>query len=266
MPSVVRVAAIQAEALPGRIEHNIATAARLAAEAADRGARLIVTPEAFATGYDLTVFDEPLPGLQEQGWLAPLQQVADGGVTVVLNTALAQDGRRLLADVVLTAGRPATYAYAKQHLYPPERALFAAGDHGASLDLAGNRFALSVCYDANFPEHAAAAADDGAFAYVNSGAYFPGGEARRDLHYAARALDNGMYVVFAGLIGGPHDFVGGTAVYDPVGRPLVRLGSEEGVAVADLDPEAVAEARRSQRMWADRLADLGPRRVTHIRH
>ena len=55
-----------------------------------------------------------------------------------------------------------------------------------------------------------------------------------------------MYVVFAGLTGrcGSSDFSGGSAIYDPEGRPLVRLGTERGVAVADLDTELVGDHAR----------------------
>ena len=121
-------------------------------------------------------------------------------------------------------------AYDKQHLYPLEVDIFTAGDHGASIRVQGHQIALSVCYDVDFPEHAAAADDDGATVYVNSGAYFPGSEQRRDLRYAARALDNGMYVVFSGLTG---DFVGGSAVYDPLGQPVVRLASLNAPGLTD---------------------------------
>ncbi|MEH1126785.1 nitrilase-related carbon-nitrogen hydrolase [Micromonospora sp. CPCC 206061] len=49
---------------------------------------------------------------------------------------------------------------------------------------------------------------------------------RRDVSYAARALGNTMYVVFANSVGGvePWRFNGGAAIYDPEGRPLARAG------------------------------------------
>ncbi|NYE93881.1 transglutaminase-like putative cysteine protease [Psychromicrobium silvestre] len=129
--------------------------------------------------------------------------------------------------------------------------------------MGGHEIALSVCYDVDFPEHAAAAASDGTTVYVNSGAYFPGSEQRRALRYATRALDNGMYVLFGGLTG---EFVGGSAVYDPLGQPIARIGREAGLAIADIDPAAVHQARDSQRAWADRRSTLGQRHRTDLRH
>ncbi len=153
-------------------------------------------------------------------------------------------------------------AYDKQHIYAGERMHFTPGEHGAGFTLNGIEFALAVCYDANFPEHAAAAAADGATVYLASGAYFPGGERRCDLHYGARALDNGIYVVFSGLVGAPHDFVGGSAIYDPLGTKIAH--AVDGLAIADLDPDAVTAARQSQNMWADRRATLGERRTRRV--
>ena len=108
------------------------------------------------------------------------------------------------------------------------------------------RWGSGVCFDGCFPQHAAAAAADGASAYLCPSAYYAGSEHRRDLYYAARALDNGIYVVFAGLTGrcGSRDFNGGSAVYDPEGRPLARVGAEHpAIAVAGLDAAEIDRVR-----------------------
>lgn len=260
----LRIAAIQAEALPGDVDRNLAVATAWTRRAAAEGARLVVFPEAFLTGYDLGAFEAVAPSAEGgYPWLAPLQEaVEETNVVVVANTALRQGTTLGLTDLVVAPGVEVRDVYSKQHLYSPETVLFEPGSQGASLTIDGTQVALSVCYDANFPEHAAAAALDGALVYVNSGAYFPGGEHRRDLHYASRALDNGIYVVFSGLIGAPYDFIGGTAAYDPLGRVIERLGPEEGMVIADVDPSVVEEVRQDQRMWKDRRADLGSR----VRH
>ena len=257
---MLRVAAVQAEALPGELERNVAAAAGWVARAAERGAGLVVLPEAFTTGYGDEAFAAPLPGAGLE-WTAPVQEAVESAdAVVVLNTPLDHGGHRTLSSVVLRPGREPVAAYSKQHLYATEREWFEPGPQGASVDVDGIEVALSVCYDANFPEHAADAASAGAQVYVNSGAYFPGGEPRRDLHYAARALDNGVYVAFAGLLGAPHDFIGGSAIFDPEGRIVDRVEpGTEGLAMGDIDPERIAAVRAQQRMWADRRTSLGAR-------
>ncbi|WP_308424459.1 carbon-nitrogen hydrolase family protein [Nocardioides albus] len=263
---VLQVAVVQETSVPGDVSANVATAAERVREAAARGARLVAMPETFTTSWDLDAFAGPLPTLDDTVWLAPVQAAVDEtGTVLVLNSPLADGARRAITSLIIAPEAEPVAAYDKQHLYPPERELFAPGEHGTTLEIDGVRVALSVCYDANFPEHAAAAAADGAILYLNSGAYFPGGGHRRDLHYAARALDNSMYVAFAGLVGGPLGLIGGSAVYDPLGRPVERLDdAAPGMVLATIDPDEVARVRAEQRMWADHRADLGPRRTLRL--
>jgi len=259
----LRIAAVQAEPVVGAVAHNLSKAAALTRAAASHGVEVVVLPEAFTTGYDDEVFAGSLPSADDLRWLGPIREAVDEtGVLVVLNTALDRGDRRTLTDVIVVPGGPPVVAYDKQHLYESERRVFTPGDRGFSFTKNGVELALSVCYDANFPEHAAAAATAGAIVYVNSGAYFPGGEHRRDLHYAARALDNGVFVVFSGLVGGAQGFIGGSAVFDPTGRRIAHVSGLEGMAIADIDPAVVDRVRRDQRMWADRRSDLGG----HARH
>lgn len=259
----LRVAAVNAAPVTGDIAANMQSAAEWCEQAADAGVELMVFPEAWNTGYDTELFESELPNAEDLSWLAPLQKAVDRTqIVVLLNAALSTpSGSKTLTTIVLTPGAAPQSVYDKQHLFSLEVGTFTAGGAGASITFGGHEIALSVCYDVDFPEHAAAAAADGATIYVNSGAYFPGSEQRRDLRYAARALDNGMYVLFSGLTG---EFGGGSAIYDPLGQPIARLGREPGLAVADIDPAAVGQARDSQSAWADRRSTLGTRRRTDL--
>jgi predicted amidohydrolase len=263
---ILTVAAVQAEAVAGDLAGNVRTAAGLVREAADRGARVVVLPEAYLTGYDLDVFGGPLPWLVDLPLDGLREAARDTGAVVVASSALADEGVATLSSVVVHPDGAVDVPYDKQHLDGDEARYFTPGDHGASIRVDGVELGLSICYDGCFPEHARAAAEDGAAGYLSSAAYFAGAEHRRDLYYPARAVENGMYVVFAGLTGrcGSRDFSGGSAVYDPEGRPLVRLGTEPGVAVADLDTEIVESTRAQHTMLADHRDSLGERDVIRI--
>ncbi|WKN47806.1 carbon-nitrogen hydrolase family protein [Nocardioides sp. Arc9.136] len=254
----------QAEAVPGDLRANVATAARLARRAADRGVRVLVLPEAFLTGYDASAFDGVLPTAERVAGpeLDPLREAAaTGDLVVVVGTALQRADRRTLSSVVVRPGGEVSVPYDKQHVDHDELAWFTAGDAGCSITVDGVELGLSICYDGCFPEHARAASDDGALGYLSSAAYFPGGAHRRDLYYAARAVENSFYVVFSGLTGrcGGSSFIGGSAIHDPEGRPLERLGEEEGIAVGELDPGVVAATRERHRMHHDHRRSLGDR-------
>lgn len=264
----MRVAAAQAASVPGDIATNAATAVSLVTASADRGARVVVLPELFLTGYAPDAWSLETTLTPEDARLAPLRDAArERDVIVVAGAAVrrgsgADDDPVTLSLVVVDPDGGVAAPYDKQHLFDSERKFFTAGDHGASIAVDGWELGLGICYDGCFPEHAAAAARDGARAYLCPSAYFVGSDHRRDLYYAARALDNGIYVVFAGLVGrcGGLEFSGGSAVYDPEGRPVTRTGSEDpAVVVADL---SLAESARVQEMnpiERDRIDSLGTR-------
>jgi predicted amidohydrolase len=268
----LRVAALQAEPNPGDIPGNVALAARLAGRAAGEGARLAVLPELFLSGYHPpTLRADPASvdlAADESGRVSDirldrLRAVArDQNIVVVLSTSVRHvDGRRTIAVLVVDRRGNVTWAYDKQHLSGrDERELFTAGMQGATLAVDGWWLGLAVCYDASFPEHGRAAADDGAHGYLCSVAYLEGSQHRRDLHGAARALDNGMYVVVANQVGGPppYRFNGGSAIYEPEGRPLRRAPDfGEHVVVADFDPGELRRVRAVHLVLDERLPDLG---------
>lgn len=270
-PAPLTVAAVQADPVPGDVPGNAVAAAGLAARAAGDGARVAVLPELFLPAYHPpTLAADPGgtdvaatgDGAVDDPRLDPLRAAArDGRITVVVGAAVRHpDGRRTISALVVDPSGATRVGYDKQQLWGGERELFDAGRRGATLLVDGWRLGLGICYDGCFPEHARAAAADGAHGYLCPSGYLAGSAHRRDLYYAARALDNTMYVVFANAVGGadPWRFNGGAAVYDPQGRPLVR-GADEGeaVLVATLDPAALAATRAAHSMLADRPADQG---------
>ncbi|MEW2385057.1 carbon-nitrogen hydrolase family protein [Micromonospora sp. NPDC047707] len=265
------VAAVQSQPAPGDVPGNAARGAALVRRAAGDGARVVVLPELFLPAYHpptlavdpagTDVAADPARRVADPR-LAPLRDAArDGGTVVVVGAAVRHpDGRRTISALVVDRAGEVHVGYDKQQLWGGERELFDPGDRGATLLLDGWRLGLGICYDGCFPEHGRAAAADGAHAYLCPSGYLAGSAHRRDLYYAARALDNTMYVVFANAVGGadPWRFNGGAAVYDPEGRPLARgADTGEAVLVATLDPDALARTRAAHSMLLDRLPDQG---------
>jgi len=256
----LRVAVAQAVAVSA---DPVANAARAASLVRAAGARVVVLPELFLSGYDVTALAAD-PALDLEGAddvrLDPIRAAcADAGVAAVVCASLRTGGRRTIAVLVVGGDGSVSHAYDKQHLWSDEREVFQAGTHGAVVTVDGWPLGLGVCYDGCFPEHARAAAAAGAWAYLAPAAFVVGSEHRRDLYYASRALDNGMYVAMAGLTGrcGPDVFSGGSAVYDPEGRRLAGVVDGEGTAVVELDASVVHRTREEHPTLPDRPADLG---------
>jgi len=262
----LRVATAQDVCVPGDVAANVVSAARHLGRAAERGARVLVLPELFLTGYDPHVWTHDEALSLDDGRLDPLREAARTHDVVVVTSAAVRRAldETTLSSIVVAPDGELTAPYDKQHLAGPEVGFFTPGDHGATIVVDGWELALGICYDGCFPEHAAAAAAAGATAYLCPAAYYVGSEHRRDVYYAARALDNGIYVVFSGLTGccGEEEFNGGSAVYDPEGRPVGdpgRLGTDPGLVVADLDAVEIDRVRALNPVGADRRDSLGAR-------
>ena len=267
-PAPLRVAAAQLPSVPGDVAANAEAAARAVRDAAAQGCRLLVLPELFLCGYDFDVLagDQTSAVLDAEdleseayGRLGVLREAcARSEVSALVGTALARGDRRTIS--VLAVDGRVRAVFDKQHLLSSEAEHFDAGDDGAVLSLHGWPLGLSVCYDGCFPEHARAAADAGALAYVAPVAYVNGGQHRRDIYYRARAVENGMFVLVSGLVGacGSEAFSGGSAIIDPEGRVLDAVpDGRTGLAVATLDVADLHATRAAHQMHAHHRADLG---------
>jgi 5-aminopentanamidase len=254
------VASAQAVAAPGEIEQNVATAVRLIREASARGAALVVFPELFLCCYHLTlVRDEPERCDMSVGdpRLDPVRDACRAGsIAVVVSGSVVDGGGRTISALVVDEGGEVVARYDKQHLDRDERELFRPDRAGCSVEIGGWRLALGICYDATFPEHARAAALAGAHGYL-----CPSSHARRSVVHAARAFENTMYVVLSNHLGEADGrrLCGHSAIYDPEGAILADAGrSEEGLAIADFDPDVLADVRARSPMLDEVLASEQP--------
>ncbi|MGH3454995.1 MAG: carbon-nitrogen hydrolase family protein [Nocardioidaceae bacterium] len=261
------IAAAQAESVSGDVAGNAKTAADLVREGAAAGARVVVLPELFLPGYDLAGLaadrDGDVVDVDGDPRLDPLRSACrETGTVAVVGASMRRDARRTIGVLVVDADGGVRHAYDKQHLLSAEREIFEPGRDRAVVTVDGWPLGLAVCYDGCFPEHARAYADDGALVYVAPAAYVVGSEHRRDVYYAARALDNGCYVVFADLTGpcGAASFSGGSAIYDPEGQPVVRAGTDREVVTATLDADRLEQVRADHGMGSDHRESLGSAR------
>ena len=272
--TTLTVAAVQAEAVAGDVAANAATAARLTIDAAGRGARLAVFPELFLPAYAMKTLaaDRTLDVVPDDDGSvddARLHAVAaaarDTGTAVLVGASVRRGDRRTISLLLADGTGRIRAVYDKQHLWAEaEQSIFVRGTRATTIDVDGWALALGVCYDGCFPEHGRLAALDGADGYLCPSAYLVGSEHRRDLYYAARALENTMYVVFTNVVGAADgdEFNGGTAVYAPDGRAVTRADDRsEAVVVAALDRSDLLRIRATHRMLADRPAVLAHERT-----
>ena len=235
----IRVAAAQAVAVPGDIERNAATTARLIRSAE---ADVVVFPELFLCCYDLAAVADVT---EDDPRLEPVREACrEAGATAVVGASVrVGEGRRISALVIGPDGETVARAD-KQHVDRSELPLFEPGEP-ASFELKGWRLAVGICRDGTFPEHARAAALAGAHAYL-----CPVSHEHLSVVHPARAFENTMYVALANHVGPNAN--GHSAVYGPEGEVLADAGdAAEAVVAAEFDPQRLAELRERRPVLAE---------------
>lgn len=274
-----RVAAVQMVS-GADVSANLASAARLIAEAAQRGASLVVLPENFAVldGGPQAQFAErqgDFTGLlqrfvSEQAQAHDIYIIA-GTMPLITRPVVGDaepevlvDGRVRPASLVFDPQGQITARYDKMHLFDVEISdkqaryaesdSFEAGDKVVAVDTAVARVGLTICYDLRFPELYRRLFNErvelitvpAAFTRVT-------GEAHWEVLLRARAIENQCYVIGAGQ-GGVHnekrETFGHSMIVDPWGRVLDVLAGGEGTVVADIELDQLHELRRKMPVFS----------------
>ncbi len=253
----LNAAAIQMVSTPD-VAQNLASARRLLAEAAQRGARLAVLPEYFA-----------IMGARDTDKLAHAEHFGDGPLQNFLADAARAEGIWLVAGTIPLASEIPGKAfnsclvfqpdgqcagrYDKLHLFGFENGseryceadTIAPGAAPLIIDTPLGRLGVAICYDLRFPElfrlqEADLWALPAAFTATT-------GRAHWEILLRARAIENQCFVIASGQ-GGVHptgrETFGHSMLIDPWGQILDVLPHGEGVALAELKASQLERTRR----------------------
>lgn len=253
----LKIAAAQFSAIAGNFGYNIKTIVALLEEAAKENVRIVVFPELAISGYDPFLIEEGRCSMNEdgEGLNYLLNACRRLNLFAVVGACIERaEGITNSAFVIQNSGK-IMGTYDKYYLDSSERELFIPGKHGFLFEVDGWKFALGICYDSSFPEHARAMALAGAEAYLVLGAFINGGsDHRRSIYLPARALENAIYVVFSNFVGshGEMDFCGRSAIYAPDGSLMAECSFEkEGISTAIFEEVEYINYRNSSKMLED---------------
>ncbi|MFM0088096.1 carbon-nitrogen hydrolase family protein [Paraburkholderia sediminicola] len=258
----LRIAAAQAQPVSGDVTLNIARTVELTGIAADRGAKLVVFPEKFLSGYepDLIAGDPAKYAFNEHdARLEPIREVCrEREIAVIVGAATrgigSVDGLHI-SSLIFNRSGELIEPYHKQHLYSSETKIYLPGTRGCVLEIDGWRLALGVCYESGFPEHARNAAVNGAHAYLVSALFsVKTGYHQSRIWFPARAFDNTLYVLLSNHVGttGGWETCGASAVWGPYGDVVTEASRDrEEVITALLDPAVLADVRERETVLAD---------------
>lgn len=260
--STVRVAAVQMTS-GDDVGSNIAQAEDLLRQAADAGAVLAALPENFAfmarSDGDRNAVAEEFGSGPVQSWLS--QTARSFGLWLVAGTmpVKADAGRCYSSCLVFDPKGKHRARYDKRHLFDVaipgsderycESSMTVAGDATVVCPTPLGGLGLSVCYDLRFPEHYRAMLEQGMEAIAVPSAFTrPTGAAHWETLVRARAIENLCPVIAAAQCGshpGGRETWGHALVVDSWGTIVAACGEQPGIALADLDRQAVANIREA---------------------
>lgn len=261
-----KVALVQMDSQADR-ERNMRDVEAAVAEAASCGAGFVMFPETVEyIGEDFMGNASEIPGplsgrfgrlAREYGiWLhAGSVTERRGEKPCNLTMVFAPDGR-------LAAG------YRKVHLFDVEvedgpsyreSDEIAPGNRLVLADTGMGRMGLSICYDLRFPQMYRLYADRGAEILAVAANFTDAtGAAHWEPLLRARAIENTCYVLACGQCGVKPAFRahGHSMIVDPWGRILAEAGEEPEILYAELEPEALENARRQVPCLRNQRGDL----------
>jgi predicted amidohydrolase len=270
----VVVAVAQLALTVGDLDANRRAASAAVAEAAARGARLVVLPELSDTGYVFAGADEArtlASPAASSGTLREWRSLAATHNLVIAGgfCELGADGKLYnSAAIVDASGTRAVYR--KAHLWDAEKEIFTPGEGAPPVvQLPFGNVGLMICYDLEFPEWVRLAALSGAdliAAPVNWPATAsppPSGERSGEVVAAqAAAWSNGVYVAVADRCKAERGvaWVGGSVIVAHRGYPAAGpvCADRAAVLTATIDLRLARDKRNSERndLFTDRRPEL----------
>ena len=150
---IFRVAVLQMRSVSREYESNIKTIIKFMAEAKQEGADILLLPECFITGYDLTIDND---SAMTEGDLSPLcEQAGKLGIGLVATALSKGEHHPQNAAFVIGKDGKILMKYAKVHTcdFADEKVL-EPGTEFKVCDYDGVKIGIMICYDREYPESA----------------------------------------------------------------------------------------------------------------
>lgn len=240
---------------------NYQTAEMLIEKAMREKPDIIVLPELWTTGYDLTRLDT----ISDNGAAKTIEffKLAAKKYQVhFVGGSVANRGDKGVKNTLLIINHEGqlVHTYSKLHLFKlmDEHLYLEAGEDKGLFELDNRTFGGLICYDIRFPEWIRAHTANGA-EVIFVVAEWP---APRLSHWRslliARAIENQCFVIACNRSG--HDpnnvFAGHSMIIDPWGEVMAEAGAEEEILSAEIDLDQVKDIRRQIPIFEDRRPDL----------
>lgn len=231
-------------------ERNLARMREVLGQAAAKGAKLVVFPEAALTGYCFDSLEEarphaePIRGPSTQRFTSMCRELG----THVIYGLLEADGDRVFNATALVGPDGVIGSYRKIHLpYLGVDRFTTPGDRPFAVhEAAGIRTGMHICYDGGFPESARVMTLLGADLVVLPTNWPPGAECMAGCAVNTRAMENNIYYAACDRVGDERGFhfIGMSKICDPSGRVLAEANHDrEEILYAEIDVEKARQKK-----------------------
>ncbi|MFF9510521.1 carbon-nitrogen hydrolase family protein [Streptomyces sp. NPDC014724] len=257
----LRTALLQSSGRPGHVDENIKVLDEAARRAADRGARLLVCPELFLTGYaigaDVPRLAEPADGPSAR---AVAKIAARHGLAVLYGYPERAGEQIFNAAQLIGPDGSALANYRKTHLFGCfEQEWFTPGERTVvQAELDSVRVGIMICYDVEFPENVRSHALAGTDLLLVPTAQMHPFQFVAESVVPVRAFESQLYVAYVNRTGpeGEFEFVGLSCLAGPDGTVRTRAGGGEELVIGEVDPEFLSASRAANPYLNDRRPGL----------
>lgn len=267
----VTIAVAQMRPVIGDNDANLRRSLALIAEAAARGARIIVLPELANSGYvfrsraEAFALAESVPdGPSTRAWA----EAAAAHDAIIVAGIAERDGARLFNSAVVVGPEGFLGVFRKVHLWGEEALWFEPGDRGFPVFATPyGRIGVAICYDGWFPETFRLCALQGADLMCVPTNWVPipgqaeGRQPMANLLHMAAAHVNSMFIACADRVGEERGqpFIGQSLIIGCTGWPVAGPASADGEEILTATVN-LSDARRARR-WNDFNQPLRDRRT-----
>jgi omega-amidase len=230
-------------------------------KASEAGCHVVVFPELWTTGYDLTRIEDIADEDARDSsafltGLASRHSIHIVGGSIASKTSEGIGNNLLVADL----NGKIVKEYTKLHLFKlmDEHHYLLPGKEDGLFNLMDTQMAGMICYDIRFPEWFRKHVIDGA-KVVFVVAQWP---AERISHWRtlllARAIENQCFVIACNRTGSDpnNEFGGSSMIISPWGEIIAEGNRDEGLITAEIDLDAVEEVRKKIPIFQDRRPEF----------
>jgi len=259
MTDTLTIAVLQSQSSPGDTNASLQKLSDAAANAAKQQVQLLITPETFLSGYNLSVEANRAAAHTATGKLTQSISALCQQHNMAIAYGFVEQDDDTYYNTVQIIDKTGTVQqrYRKSHLWGAmDNHLFTAGDAILPpVTIDGWRVATLICYDVEFPENARTHALAGAELIIVPTALAGEWHTVADKVVPVRAYENQLFVAYANYCGDEYDchYAGKSCICGPDAEDLARAQTQPSLLVATLDKKAIRNIRQQIPYHQDRL-------------